>query len=212
MLRTTTSPGFWCECWTERLGRQQPPALFGSFDAYSAVEGNNWVATILRTISPALDTAASQEAWTWLHDDRIDTRRALLRREPWTVSSPTSAHASHGQSDQRSSCRWHTAGSVNFPRARTTSSRTGPARPTELQLSLLVQGGSLRSPRAARPPAGPALLTPSSSSPAGGRAARAAAEGHKSIAAREQPWPERCLRRGIGRHWEEGAPLSAAGP
>jgi hypothetical protein len=44
------------------------------------------VATILRTISPALDTAASQEAWTRLHDDRIDTRRALLRREPWTVS------------------------------------------------------------------------------------------------------------------------------
>ncbi|MEU9266750.1 hypothetical protein AB0E04_15060 [Streptomyces sp. NPDC048251] len=86
MLRTTTRSGFWCECWTERLDGQQPPALFGSFDAYSAVEANNWVATILRTISPALDTAASTEAWTRLHDDRIDTRRALLRREPWTVS------------------------------------------------------------------------------------------------------------------------------
>ncbi|MGW2052181.1 hypothetical protein ACWCPF_44815 [Streptomyces sp. NPDC001858] len=86
MLRTTTSPGFWCECWTERLDGEQPPALFGSFDAYSAVEANNWVATILRTISPALDTAASQEAWTRLHDHRIDTRRALLRRESWTVS------------------------------------------------------------------------------------------------------------------------------
>ncbi|MBK3636025.1 hypothetical protein JHN52_24480 [Streptomyces sp. MBT97] len=86
MLKTTTSPGFWCECWTERLGGQQPPALFGSFDAYSPVEANNWVATILRTISPALDTAASQEAWTRLHDDRIDTRRALLHRKPWTVS------------------------------------------------------------------------------------------------------------------------------
>ncbi|GGS27425.1 hypothetical protein GCM10010269_77550 [Streptomyces humidus] len=82
----TTSPGFWCECWTQGLDERRPPALFGSFDAYSAVEANNWVATILRTISPALDTAASQEAWTRLHDDRIDTRRALLRREPWTVS------------------------------------------------------------------------------------------------------------------------------
>lgn len=86
MLRTTTRNGFWCECWTEKLGGQHPPALFGSFDAYSAVEANNWVATILRTISPALDAAASTEAWTRLHNDRIDTRRALLRREPWTVS------------------------------------------------------------------------------------------------------------------------------
>ncbi|MFI5876620.1 hypothetical protein ACIBAH_30040 [Streptomyces sp. NPDC051445] len=86
MLRTTTRPGFWCECWTARLDGKQPPTLFGSFDAYSAVEANNWVATILRTISPALDTASSQEAWTRLHDARIDTRRALLRREPWTVS------------------------------------------------------------------------------------------------------------------------------
>ena len=49
--------------------------------------------------------------------------------------------------------------------------RTAPSRPTELQLSLLVQGGSLRSPRAARPPAGPALLSPPRSSPAGARAA-----------------------------------------
>jgi len=86
LLRITTKPGFWCECWTEKLNAPQPPALFGSFDAYSAVEANNWVATILRTISPTLDAAASQEAWTQLNDDRVDTRRALLRREPWTVS------------------------------------------------------------------------------------------------------------------------------
>ncbi|AZS86452.1 hypothetical protein ELQ87_20995 [Streptomyces griseoviridis] len=86
MLKATTRHGFWCECWTQRLDGRRPPALFGSFDAYSAVEANNWVATILRTISPALDTAASQAAWTRLQNDRIDTRRALLRREPWTVS------------------------------------------------------------------------------------------------------------------------------
>ncbi len=49
-----------------------------------------------------------------------------------------------------------------------------PTRPTELQPSLQVQGGSLRSPRAARPPAGPALLSPPRSSPAGARAARRA--------------------------------------
>ncbi len=48
--------------------------------------GEQLGATILRTISPALDTAASQESLTRLHDHRVDTRRALLRREPWTVS------------------------------------------------------------------------------------------------------------------------------
>ncbi|MFE9454555.1 hypothetical protein [Streptomyces sp. NPDC006739] len=86
MLRTTTGPGFWCECWTHNLDARQPPALFGSYDAYDVVEANNWVATILRTISPALDTAASAEAWERLYDHRIDTRRALLRREPWAVA------------------------------------------------------------------------------------------------------------------------------
>jgi hypothetical protein len=86
MLRTTTRPGFWCECWTQDMAEQQAPALFGSYDAHDVVEANNWVATILRTISPALDTAASQEAWTRLYDHRIDTRQALLHREHFTVS------------------------------------------------------------------------------------------------------------------------------
>ena len=40
-----------------------------------------------------------------------------------------------------------------------------------VELSLLDQGGSLRSPRAARPPARPALQSPPRSSPAAARAA-----------------------------------------
>lgn len=53
------------------------------------------------------------------------------------------------------------------------SSDTDDQRRSEcaVELSLLHQGGSLRSPRAARPPAGPALLSPPRSSPAGARAA-----------------------------------------
>ncbi|MFF1742131.1 UTRA domain-containing protein [Streptomyces mirabilis] len=47
-------------------------------------------------------------------------------------------------------------------------------RPSWLGLSLLLQAGSLRSPRAARPPAGPALLSPPRSSPTSARAARTA--------------------------------------
>ncbi|MCX4812504.1 hypothetical protein OG601_18020 [Streptomyces sp. NBC_01239] len=86
MLRITTKRGFWCECWTRHLEDGQPPTLFGSYDAHTETEANNWVSEILRTISPALDSDASQEAWERLYDHRVNTRRALLRRVPWTVS------------------------------------------------------------------------------------------------------------------------------
>ncbi|MGW5279130.1 hypothetical protein ACWERI_06660 [Streptomyces collinus] len=77
--------GYWCECWTEDLTKQQP-ALLASFDAYTAPQADRWVAVALRTISPALDADASDAAWEWLYDGRIETRRALLRSEPSTVS------------------------------------------------------------------------------------------------------------------------------
>ncbi len=52
-----------------------------------------------------------------------------------------------------------------------TRDRTRGPPSRGIRLSLLHQGGSLRSPRAARPPAGPALMSPPRSSPAGARAA-----------------------------------------
>ncbi|MFE0346198.1 hypothetical protein [Streptomyces griseoluteus] len=78
--------GYWCECWTEDLTRQQQPTLLASFDAYTAPQADRWVSVALRTISPALDPDASDAAWEWLYDGRIETRRALLRSEPSTVS------------------------------------------------------------------------------------------------------------------------------
>ncbi|MEU6509265.1 hypothetical protein [Streptomyces sp. NPDC046942] len=83
--------GYWCECWTEDLGSGQPPALRASFDAYSAPQADRWVAVTLRTISPALDPDASEQAWDWLYEGRIRTRRALLRSQPCTVTV-TQAH------------------------------------------------------------------------------------------------------------------------
>ncbi|WP_234443341.1 hypothetical protein [Streptomyces cellulosae] len=83
--------GFWCECWTEDLAEGTQPTLRGSFDAHSAPQASRWVAVALRTISPALDPDASDEAWEWLYDGRIETRRALLRDEPCKVSV-THAH------------------------------------------------------------------------------------------------------------------------
>lgn len=78
--------GYWCECWTEDLSSGQPPALRASFDAYSAPQADRWVAVTLRTISPALDSDASDVAWAWLSQGRIATRRALLRFEPCSVT------------------------------------------------------------------------------------------------------------------------------
>ncbi|MFJ3717498.1 hypothetical protein [Streptomyces sp. NPDC090057] len=78
--------GYWCECWTEDLTEQRRPALLASFDAYTAPQADRWISVALRTISPALDADASDAAWEWLYDGRIETRRALLRSEPSTVS------------------------------------------------------------------------------------------------------------------------------
>lgn len=66
--------GYWCECWTEDLTEETRPLVLRA------------VAVALRTISPALDPEASQEAWEWLYDGRAETSRPLLRAEPCAVS------------------------------------------------------------------------------------------------------------------------------
>ncbi|MEU0437012.1 hypothetical protein ABZ153_36435 [Streptomyces sp. NPDC006290] len=78
--------GYWCECWTEDLTEEKPPELRASFDAYTAPQADRWVAVALRTISPALDADASDEAWGWLYEGRVQTRQALSRMQPCTVS------------------------------------------------------------------------------------------------------------------------------
>ncbi|MFD6999730.1 hypothetical protein ACFWA5_26475 [Streptomyces mirabilis] len=78
--------GFWCECWTEDLTKTEQPALHSSFDAYSAGQADRWIAIALRTITPALDPRASDQAWEWLYEGRIETRRALLCSKPCTVT------------------------------------------------------------------------------------------------------------------------------
>ncbi|WP_454341118.1 hypothetical protein [Streptomyces albogriseolus] len=78
--------GYWCECWTEEVTSTGGPTRLASFDAYSAPQADRWVAIALRTISPALDSDASDEAWAWLHEERAETRRALMRSEPCTVT------------------------------------------------------------------------------------------------------------------------------
>ncbi|MDX3669995.1 hypothetical protein [Streptomyces europaeiscabiei] len=86
MLNGEARRGYWCECWTKDLADEGGLELRASFDAYTAPQADRWVAVALRTISPAFDPEASEQAWQWLYDGRIETRRALLRSEPCTVS------------------------------------------------------------------------------------------------------------------------------
>jgi len=78
--------GYWCECWTQDLAEDERPTLRASLDAYSASQADRWVAVTLRTISPALDSDASDTAWAWLSQGRIATRQALLRSDPCAVT------------------------------------------------------------------------------------------------------------------------------
>lgn len=111
--------GYWCECWTQELYSDQQPALHASFDAYSATQADRWIAVALRTISPALDTAASEQAWQWLYEGRIETRRALLRAEScsvavvqadtritWTVRAVIFLPLAHRQSVELPACAY----------------------------------------------------------------------------------------------------------
>ncbi|GAA0916294.1 hypothetical protein [Streptomyces thermoalcalitolerans] len=92
MLRDKPRRGYWCECWTENLrDTTEGPVFRASFDAYSAAQADRWVAVALRTITPALDAEASDDAWAWLYEGRVETRRALLRSEACMV---TITHAS----------------------------------------------------------------------------------------------------------------------
>ncbi|MDF0370923.1 hypothetical protein OM788_000675 [Streptomyces sp. KA12] len=86
MLSDEPRWGYWCECWTEDVTEGEAPELRASFDARSAPQADRLVAVALRTISPALDVDASDEAWAWLYEGRIETRRALLHMQPCTVA------------------------------------------------------------------------------------------------------------------------------
>ncbi|MFJ4806012.1 hypothetical protein [Streptomyces murinus] len=68
MLKRSARRGYWCECWTENLTTRQQPTLLASFDAYSASQADRWISTALRTISPTLDTNASDEVWQRLYE------------------------------------------------------------------------------------------------------------------------------------------------
>ncbi len=77
---TQATRGYWCERWTQDVSTTERPALLASFDAYSAPQADRRVAIALRTISPALDTDASDPAWAWLYEERAETEGPCCAR------------------------------------------------------------------------------------------------------------------------------------
>lgn len=86
MLTEGQRRGYQCEFGTADVTDTTRSTLHGSFDAYSPPQADRWVAVALRTITPELDSDASDEAWAWLCEGRIAIRQALLRAEPCTIT------------------------------------------------------------------------------------------------------------------------------
>ncbi|MFI7321610.1 hypothetical protein [Streptomyces venezuelae] len=86
MLSNEFTRGFWCECWTKDLTARGRPTLTTSFGAYSAAQADSWLSTALQTMTSTLNPTTPMETWDGLYENRIATRRALLRTEPCTAS------------------------------------------------------------------------------------------------------------------------------
>ncbi|MEE4540644.1 hypothetical protein V2S66_01520 [Streptomyces sp. V4-01] len=77
--------GYWCECWTTRTG--EAPALLASIDVATPADAIRWIRIALRTITPALDRAASHDAWAWLTTGQLDATQLLQADKPCTYTT-----------------------------------------------------------------------------------------------------------------------------
>lgn len=84
-------PGYWCECWTQNTTTDEAPALLASIDVTTPADAIRWIYIALRTITPALDHTASQDAWTWLDTCQLRATQDLQGGKPctYTVRHPT---------------------------------------------------------------------------------------------------------------------------
>ncbi|MFD7515113.1 hypothetical protein ACFV85_09960 [Streptomyces niveus] len=74
--------GYRCECHTSRPANGDATRLLGSIDVETAPQAIRWIRVALRTLSPALNSEAFEEAWQWLSEDHHDALQALIQGEP----------------------------------------------------------------------------------------------------------------------------------
>ncbi|MFC8074457.1 hypothetical protein ACFUN8_02815 [Streptomyces sp. NPDC057307] len=60
--------------------------LLASVDVETALQAVRWIRVALRTLSPALNSEAFEEAWQWLSEDHHDALQALAQGEPITLT------------------------------------------------------------------------------------------------------------------------------
>ncbi|WP_405501090.1 hypothetical protein OG501_20300 [Streptomyces niveus] len=74
--------GYRCECHTSHPTNGDTSTLLGSADVDTALQAVRWIRVALRTLSPALNSEAFEEAWQWLSEDHHDALQALAQGEP----------------------------------------------------------------------------------------------------------------------------------
>ncbi|MEV8399565.1 hypothetical protein [Streptomyces niveus] len=74
--------GYGCECHTSRPANGDATTLLGSVDVDTALQAVRWIRVAVRTLSPALNSEAFEEAWQWLSEDHHDALQALVQGEP----------------------------------------------------------------------------------------------------------------------------------
>ncbi|MCI3225415.1 hypothetical protein [Streptomyces sp. NP-1717] len=78
--------GYRCECHTSRPANGDATTLLGSIDVETAPQAVRWIRVAVRTLSPALNSEAFEEAWQWLSEDHHDALQALVQGEPITLT------------------------------------------------------------------------------------------------------------------------------
>lgn len=78
--------GYRCECHTSSPSNGDATTLLGSIDVETAPQAVRWIRVAVRTLSPALNSEAFEEAWQWLSEDHHDALQALVQGEPITLT------------------------------------------------------------------------------------------------------------------------------
>ncbi|MER8003996.1 hypothetical protein [Streptomyces sp. NPDC095613] len=114
---STLPRGFRCECWTQSQ-TTGTRTLIDSIQVETPAQAIRYIRVAVRTIAPALDPEAFDDAWLWLDGDDSNAHQALTNAKPYTVT----LH------DHRATIEWTTR-PVDFLKLTTRQAINSPACP-----------------------------------------------------------------------------------
>lgn len=121
--------GYRCECHTSRSANGDATTLLGSVDVETASQAVRWIRVAVRTLSPALNSEAFEEAWQWLSEDHHDALQALVQGEPVTLTLQQGATTIQWTARPVQFLKLTTRQGINLPAC--TQEYSGPARQRE---------------------------------------------------------------------------------